>query len=261
MSELTYYNLYRKYKTKYLNLFNQIGGNGKKIVIFRSSTATDVFPEDTAFQNMLKEATRVDDVDFYEVSSLRQLADIFKHYKSGQVVQMIIQGHGSQDELIIGTDNIKIGTPLWENFVGFIRNELIPRLASINGSVFIHSCSIASEKSGQKSFARRASEALGASVLYGATGDVKMFDIELTASGVTGVSYKIVSEKQNPDYQIKAFTDGNDFDQEMEFLKLVGLIQLDKEGRYHCEDNRRCVQDPEGEYSNYDSCIANCFDD
>ena len=44
-------------------------------------------------------------------------------------------------------------------------------------------------------------------------------------------------------------------------LKLVGLIQLDKEGRYHREDNRRCVQDPEGEYSNYDSCIMNCFDD
>lgn len=259
MSESTYYKLYRTYKKKYLSLINQIGGEKKKIVIFRSNTALDVFPDDSAFREMLLRIDGIESVDFYQVSNLMDLIDKFKSYKPQQVSQFIIQAHGSYDRLIIGSDLIKLDSPLWGEFVKFIQFELIPRLATMNGSVFIHSCSIASENDGKISFARRTSQILGSTVLYGASGDVKMLDVEVIPSSVTTISYQITPSKQNSNYQIKAFTDGNDFNQQTELFKLMQTFSFDENERYKCVD-QQCIPNPTGEYPDYESCIERCFD-
>lgn len=125
--------------------------NSKVVIIFRSISALNVFPNDSAFVNFLKKIPGVNRVISRDVNSLIDMINQFYELdlKQGTIVQFIIQAHGSPTSIDIGKDNICIGSPLWYEFVEFMMYCMTPFLIT-TGTIFLHSCSVGRDPIGEK---------------------------------------------------------------------------------------------------------------
>lgn len=185
------------------------------IVIFRSTSAHDVFPRDPYYIKTLNDFPSVKYVHFSDVSGLSDMIKQFNRYKfpNDSLVQFIIQAHGAPDTLALGQDHITVDSPLWDRFTHFFSESVLKKLTH-NGSIFLHSCSIAR---GKDSFAHNFSLFIPHHVIYGATDMVKMMDLQMSPSDKSLVSYQVSEEKRRPDYRVVALLEGVEITQKHEF--------------------------------------------
>lgn len=185
------------------------------IVIFRSVTAHDVFPLDPYYIKTLNEFPSVKYVHFSDVKGLDDMIKQFNHYiiPDKSLVQFIIQAHGNPNQLQLGKDMISINSPLWDLFIHFFTESVLNKLAH-NGSIFLHSCSIAR---GTDSFAHNFSLFIPNHVIYGATDMIHMMDLQMSPSDKALVSYQVTEEHRRPDYRVVALLEGNEITQKHEY--------------------------------------------
>lgn len=183
----------------------------KVVIIFRSTKALDVFPTEDEYLIALRRLPGVHQVLLHDVSGLDEMIDIFCSYEftCNTVLQLIIQGHGKPNLLELGNDKIVTGSPEFNIFLNFIHMLVVPSLAMI-GSIFLHGCSLGKDKPGLPSFAKIVSSKVSQNIVYAASGDIRMGDLELVENPYTGLGYRVGAEVSTR-YRIVSFLNGKEF--------------------------------------------------
>ena len=186
------------------------------IVIFRSSTARDVFPKDEVYLQQLSRIGAGQRVIFKTVDNLAEMIRKFEMFDlpDKSMAHFIIQAHGNPYGFTIGQDTINMdSTPrLWKQLRDFFVHE-VQRKLTPNGSVFIHACSSALEP---QSIANVLSRLLPHHIFYGATDIILMDDLQIIPSDRTIIAYQVSEEKNRSGYRIVTLKGGHELIQEEE---------------------------------------------
>ncbi|MCK4967676.1 MAG: hypothetical protein KAS12_01360 [Candidatus Aenigmarchaeota archaeon] len=183
---------------------------GHNIVIFRSSHALDVFPKDTSYFNFLNRLPNVDSVYFYDFDNMFDIIEKFNFITldDNSIFHFVIQAHGSPDSIILGEDKITIDSNEWEIFIDFFKGYVNQKMSN-DGTIFLHACSVAK---GKQSLARLLSIYENNHVIYGATDDITMNELQLEFNhGI--IEYNVIDEKKRPEYYIASMLNGVDIGQ------------------------------------------------
>lgn len=185
--------------------------NTSYIIIFRSSSAFDVFPDDTIYDNIASDLeeiylTPVETIyyDIYGVNDMiSNLCDLICSQKNIKILHVVIQAHGKNDCIILGNDTIDININnenmcRYHDFIELISNIL----SKSNGSIFLHSCSTAKHEYNIAKYTTNLADV----PLFASTNNIHMGDLEIRINNNYqygfGLVYKVKDTKFSSQYKI-----------------------------------------------------------